>query len=157
MAVSPTTQPYRGLVSISHQRLGAGNTTAFPFGSSRSSGFNRAFLHLIIQQDLYAFVWAPYRKPTGLDIFRTFVADHGTVQERTRTIIISNSMYDMTAVFSQPRAINFQDLSARFQKSSDISAIPSRCAYPHLRVISITTTCASSQCGAGLLPRRMHS
>ena len=50
MAVSPTTQPYRGLVSISHQRLGAGNTTAFPFGSSRSSGFNRAFLHLIIQQ-----------------------------------------------------------------------------------------------------------
>ena len=50
MAVSPTTQPYRGLVSISHQRLGAGNTTAFPFSSSSSSGFNRAFLHLIIQQ-----------------------------------------------------------------------------------------------------------
>ena len=52
MAVNPTTQPYRGLVSISHQRLGAGNTTVVPFSSRSSSGFNRAFLRLIIQQYL---------------------------------------------------------------------------------------------------------
>ena len=50
MAVNPTTQPYRGLISISHQRLGAGNTTVVLFSSRRSSGFNRVFLRLIIQQ-----------------------------------------------------------------------------------------------------------
>lgn len=64
----------------------------------------------------------------------------------------------MAGMTDQPRAISFQGLSATFQKSSDISVIRGRCAYPHLPLTSNTTMWASSHPDdAGLFPKGTQS